>query len=244
MSDSDDPLGTSDEPTTSGNAASPEGDSGGDSTDWKKRHDDLREFSRQQAEDLKSMNTSMATLEGRLEELSRSQHQQEDNSPQGDVFTPTEDEDWQDEVRNDPYKIIEFLRDEFYPQLASSVVDLHKHTSQRVEMMDARIGEMSPEKIAWRTKVEDFRGSDPAFADLPEEAVVALLKKQGAEPDYVYPGASGAARGGGNHGRRNESVSDEEKAELMETFMPLARGNRERAEKLVKKHIERMKGAA
>lgn len=211
------------------------------------RRKDAQEYARQLSEQLKESNHHIATLEGRVEELSRSKTEP-DPEPVKSLFDI--DEDTRDAYRDDPAKLIDFQEEQFNT-IANAFVNSQQQTAAQIRALEARIADSAPEKQAWKGQIEELKSSEPALAGLTDEQAIAVLKGRGTEPSYSYPGGGEAMRGGGPKGRLRESdlkPSKEEYATIVQSFLALSGGDEKRAkaraDRFVKQKQEEAKAGA
>ena len=109
---------------------------------------------------------------------------------------------------------------------------------QEIQKLATQLSSNTPEKNAWRDKIDEFKKSDDSLKGLTDDQAIAIMKSQGAEPEYEYPVSSSGARGANNRDKpRKTALTESDKEEVMARCLMFTRGNKDRAEIMYKKQI-------
>lgn len=206
------------------------------------RYKNAQEWGRQQAEELKALRTKLeeqgnqvAEMRGRIE--ATTPQTPADTGPGLFEFT----EDQIEEFNTEPAKMLNYIRDTFYPELAGGVAGIFRNVQSEVSQLKAQLANQAPGRVEWQEKVAALKSSDPLLKTLTDDQAIAVLKSRGDEPDFQYPGSNGSGRGRGSDAK---PMSKSEEEAIIASFIPLAGGDRARATKLAKRHIEKIRGGS
>jgi len=189
----------------------------------------------QLTQEQQALRDKVAQFEGRLEEQSNLFNKPQETETK-DPFALTEDQ--MDEIRDDPTKVIDLLRETQTSTIGSILAALDERDKAFLGKVDelngsvqSRFKELDPELQQWKPAIEELR-QDESLKDLDEKALIAVAKRMDMKPAMEYRGAAGGQRQHSESQQKPRAFDPNADDTATRIAMRLANDNTEHAKKL------------
>jgi len=190
----------------------------------------------QQEKELQDLRTQVSELGGRVNEQRELFDRSKATETTVDPFELSEDQ--MDEIRDDPTKVIDLIRNTQSSTLSAVLNALKERDNafggrfdELSNTVQSRFKELDPELQQWRQPIDELR-QDEALKDLPDETLIAVAKRMDMEPAMEYRGAAGGQRQHSDSKPKPREFNPDADDMATRIAIQLANGNMEHAKKL------------